>query len=131
MTLPRFREAAARFAERRQREAEAPRLRAVVPRLVSLRLDVEERRGTSTVAETKHVRHVVVEHAPALFYLACGDSLCRDGGHDITNSVMRYLQSGATSFSLEDECLGSIGTAQCGRIVRVTGTAVYGPATGH
>lgn len=121
----RFREGAGRFAERRQRERDAPRLKAEVPRLASLRLEVEERRGSTSLPESKHVRLVVVDHAPALFVLLCADSACRDGEHDLTSRVMRYLQSGATEFVVEDDCNGTIGSANCGRVVRVLGKATY------
>jgi hypothetical protein len=121
----RFRDGAQRFQERRQRENEAPRLKATVPNLSSLRLTIEERRGSTALPESKHVKIVQVEHAPALFALTCGDSSCKDGGHDITHAVLRHLQSGATDFDVEDECSGSIGTAHCGRIMHVHGAAVY------
>jgi hypothetical protein len=49
----RSREASERFAERRRKEDEAPRLKEAVPNLASLRLEVEEHRGTSAVAETR------------------------------------------------------------------------------
>jgi len=128
--MNRSRDGAARFAERRQREDEAPRLRASYPTLATLKLEVEERRGASSMPETKHVRHVIVERAPALFVIMCGDSSCRDGGHDVTHAVLRYLSSGSTDFEVEDQCSGTIGTAHCGRIVRVHALATYTkPAT--
>jgi hypothetical protein len=123
--MNRSREGAARFAERRQRENEAPRLRDAVPNLATLRLDVEERRGSVSVAESKHVRHVVVDHAPALFALVCGDSACKDGGHELTSQIMRNLQSGQAEFDVEDECLGSVGTATCHRVIHIHATATY------
>jgi hypothetical protein len=125
MTNGRSREAVLRFTERRRREDEAPRLHAQVPRLASLRLEVEEHRGVSTVAETKHVRLVIVDNAPALFILPCGDPACRDGGHDITEAVMQHLQSGAAEFVVQDECMGNLRGAPCGRIVRMTAVAAY------
>ena len=121
----RFREGAQRFAERRKREDDAPRLNAEVPTLRTLRLEVEERRGTSTLAESKHVRHIIVDRAPALFVLPCGDSMCHDGGHDITHSLIDGLRRGRTEVEVEDQCMGSIGTATCGRIVRVIAKATY------
>jgi hypothetical protein len=124
----RFREGSARFAERRQREREAPRLRAEVPELSSLRLEVEEQRSSTTVPESKHVRHVVVDHAPALFVLMCGDSSCRDGGHDITHMMLRHLQHGETEFEVEDPCSGSVGMGQCGRVMYVRARATYATA---
>ena len=121
----RSREASERFAERRRREDEAPRLREEIPNLRSLRLEVEEHRGSSAVAETKHVRIVMVDRGPALFVLPCGDSECRDGGHDITSEVMDKLRRGTTAFTVEDRCYGNVRDVSCGRIVRVLATATY------
>jgi hypothetical protein len=121
----RSREASERFAERRRREDEAPRLKEAVPNLGSLRLEVEEHRGTSAVAETRHVRIVMVDRGPALFVLPCGDSECRDGGHDITNEVMDRLRQGAKDFVVEDRCFGNVRDVACGRIVRVLAAATY------
>ncbi len=118
-------EAAQRFAERRQREDEAPRLRAVVPRLNDLKLEVEERRTGGVVAETSHIRRVVVEHAPALFILPCGDPSCKDGGHDVTFAVMRSLERNMTRFEGEDVCAGHVGTATCSRVLKYVGIASY------
>jgi hypothetical protein len=117
-------EAAERFAERRRREDEAPRLRARVPALVTLRLQVEERRAMSTVVESRHVRHIV-DGAPALFVLPCGDSACANGGHDVTDEVLRALMSGSERFEIEDTCSGDVGTAPCGRIAKITALATY------
>jgi hypothetical protein len=147
----RSRDASNRFAERRKREDEAPRLRTAVPRLDTLRLEVEEHPGASSIGGTKHVRLIVVEHAPALFLMPCGDPGCRDGGHDVTSpilralrdrnprfqgddtcaghvltdSMLRHLRQGEPKFTVDDVCSGSIGTAVCGRVVHVTGVATY------
>src|SRR5260370_14566640 len=56
--------AAQRFAERRRREEDAPRLREQVPNLLSLRLDIEERAGEAGVI---HTPLVGVLPAPARF----------------------------------------------------------------
>jgi hypothetical protein len=120
----RYSEAAERFAERRRREDEAPRLRVRVPNLVSLRLEVEERRATSVAVESRHVRHIV-DSAPALFVLPCGDPACKDGGHDVTSMILRGLLAGSERFEVEDVCLGEIGSARCGRAVKVTAIATY------
>ncbi len=125
MMSGRSREASLRFAERRRREDEARRLQAEVPRIRTLRMDIEEHRGDSTLAETRHVRHIVVAHAPALFVLPCGDPDCRDGGHDLTDAVMRRLREGATDFIAEDACAGDVRGAACGRVVRVRTTATF------
>ncbi|MGH7295794.1 MAG: hypothetical protein ACRELB_12700 [Polyangiaceae bacterium] len=125
MMSSRFRsEAAHRFAERRQREEEAPRLRDRVPSLASLRLDVTDRLGT-THAEPKYTRIVVVDVAPALFVLTCADRSCRDGGHDVTDAVLKGLLAGSTSFELEHECSGDLGSTRCARSAHVTVSATY------
>jgi len=82
--------AAERFADRRRREQDAPRLADQVPALVSLEISIDERSGASGV---KHTRRVVVDSAPALFLLPCGDSRCADGEHDLTTTVMRALRA--------------------------------------
>src|SRR5512140_3039634 len=107
-------EAAQRFAGRRQREEEAPRLRERVPALKTLRLDIAETRG-ETSADPKHSRIIMVDTAPALFSLTCADHSCKEGGHDLTNLVLPNLLSGNTRFSPEDTCYGSVGHAECGR----------------
>nr|UXE44467.1 hypothetical protein Hi04_10k_c2441B_00015 [uncultured bacterium] len=120
----RWTEAARRFADRRQLEDESPRLRDRVPALATLRLEVSDGRSLTT-ADVKHSRIVVVDTAPALFSLTCGDHACRGGGHDVTNAVMRGLLAGATKFEVDDLCYGNLGTAECGRTVRVAITATY------
>jgi hypothetical protein len=74
LNFRRGRAAAERSSERRRREDEAPRLAAVIPELESLRLEVSEKRGDIGVAEASHIRRVVVDHAPALFLIPCGES---------------------------------------------------------
>ena len=117
-------EAAQRYAERLQREQDAPRLRDRVPSLVTLRLEITDGRNV-TSADTKHTRIIVVDTAPALFSLMCGDPSCRGGGHDVTIAVLDGLRSGETRFEVKDLCYGSIGTAECGRMMRVDVTASY------
>jgi hypothetical protein len=118
-------EAAQRFAERRKREDDAPRLRNEIPNLASLKLDVEERRSGGVVAEASHIRRIVIEHAPALFVLPCGDPSCKEGGHDVTHTVMRALRDRAERFEGEDVCAGQIGSAPCHRVLRYVATATY------
>ncbi len=122
---PRNREAAERAAERRRRETEAPRLLSVVPNLTSLRLEVEERRADHALAETAHVKRVVVEHAPALFVLPCTDRSCKEGGHDVTSEVMRNLWDKRERFSGEDACSGSTGSAPCQRVLHYVAVAEF------
>lgn len=121
----RFGEAAQRFAERRRREDEAPRLRDQVPHLATLRLELEDRRPASLAPESKHIRHVVVDNAPALFFVPCVDPSCRDGGHDVTYGILRALGARTPVFEGEDMCHGSIGTAECGHVLHYRALATY------
>jgi hypothetical protein len=114
--------AAQRFAERRQRENDAPRLSAEVPDLVSLRLEIDEQGGS---AQPRYIRRIVVDSAPALFLLPCGDPRCVDGGHDITGTVMRALRARSTTFDGSDDCSGSVGSSACARVVRFDAVAEY------
>lgn len=119
------REASERFTERRRMEDEAQRLAKVAPQLVSLRLEIEEGRGGAIASEAKHVRHVVIAHAPALFLFPCGDDACKNGGHDLTYSVLNEVRERIEQFVLEDTCYGDVGSAPCGMVVHVTAKAAY------
>lgn len=119
-------EAAQRAAERRVREDSAPRIHAVLPKLTSLRLEIDERTSASGVAASSHIRRIPVESAPAMFLLSCGDSSCRDGGHDITEPVMRALRGGETRFEGEDSCRGTLGSGYCTRTLHYVGVATFG-----
>jgi hypothetical protein len=114
--------AAQRFAERRRREDEAPRLCDQVPALRSLSIEIEECFGSGT---TKHIRHYVVGNARALFLVPCGDPRCTDGEHDLTSSVMHALRARETSFHGSDDCAGNVGSSVCSRVLRFDGAAEY------
>jgi hypothetical protein len=114
--------AALRFEERRRRENEAPRLSEKMPNLVNLRLEIEERSG---VMATKHTRRILIDRAPALFLVPCGDSRCIDGEHDLTYVVMQALRDGKTAFQGEDECRGTLGLGNCGRVLHFDAMADY------
>jgi len=120
--------AARRTAERREREDGAPRLKAQIPDIQGLRLDIEERRGTWPSADPQgsHVRRIVVATAPALFIITCHDPECRDGGHDVTASVMRALRAREARFEGADRCQGRVGSSDCQRAIRYVGIAEYG-----
>lgn len=118
-------EASERQAERRRREDEAPRLSAAFPNLVSLKLQLQESKGDVSVAETGHIRHVVVAHAPLLFEMPCRDTACKDGGHDVTNAIAKAIKAGQTEFTGEHGCTGYVGDAPCQRVLRYTATASY------
>lgn len=118
-------EAAERTAERRRREDDAPRLKDQVPKLDTLVLEIQEHRAGTVVLESTHIRRIPVEFAPALFELPCQDSFCKQGGHDVTQAILRSLQSGATSFEGEHACGGQTGTAECQRSLRYVAKATY------
>ena len=118
-------EAAERAQARRELENAAPRLATEVPTLLTLKLELEEHEGTSRRPEQNHIRHIVVASAPSLFMVPCGDSRCKDGGHDITREVMRSLRNGETKFQGNDACQGSQGSGLCVRVLHYTGLATY------
>lgn len=72
-----------------------------------------------------HIRRIVVERAPALFELPCGDRSCKDGGHDLTHAILTELQHGTTRFEGENHCSGYLGGAPCGSVLRYVGVATY------
>ena len=118
-------EAARRLAERRQREDEAPRLAAAFPQLETLGIQVTEGNPGISNPVGSHTRRVVVATAPALFVLPCGDSQCRDGGHELTNQLLSGLRQNKLKFEGEDSCRGIIGDSECRRVLRYVATASY------
>jgi hypothetical protein len=114
---------AQRFADRRKREDDAPRLAAEVPGLVTLQFDVEDRAGVC--GGTKYTRRIMVDHAPALFLVPCGDPRCSGEEHDLTHEMMRALHSQRTSFEGDDECRGSVGPGSCTRVLKFEAVATY------
>jgi hypothetical protein len=117
--------AALRFAERRRREDDAPRLSEEIPDLLRLELRVEDAAGMLAGASPMHIRRIVVERAPALFLLSCQDPRCADGGHDVTAAIMRALRERQTSFQGKDECTGSVGQGYCSRVMHFAALAEY------
>jgi len=114
--------AALRSAERRTREGQAPRLATEVPGLKSLRIEIVEHVPTGT---TKHVKLVVVAHAPALFVIPCGDNDCHDGDHDITRELMWSLRSREREVSGESTCQGSVRSGYCNRRITYRASIEY------
>jgi hypothetical protein len=90
-----------------------------------LTLEVQEHRAGSPIAESKYLRRIVVEHAPALVELPCLDKDCEGGGHDVTAVVLTALASGQTHFEGHDICHGYAKTAGCQREVHYVGTVTY------
>jgi hypothetical protein len=131
--------AAQRAAERREREDAAPRLTALIPTLTTLALQFEERRtlaggetGPSDAAP--HIRRVVVEHAPALFNVPCGNRGCQGGGHDLTREILAELRSaertgdGEATFGGNDSCSGYDAAGnRCELSLRYRATATFTP----
>ncbi|MDX2052250.1 MAG: hypothetical protein SFV15_07665 [Polyangiaceae bacterium] len=118
-------EAAVKARERREREDQCARLAKEVPLLRELRLDIEERHPESAVAGTRYTRVVVVPSAAALFELTCGDTGCKDGGHDLTREILGALTRGKVEFSGESSCRGQLGTADCRRLLKYQAVARY------
>lgn len=116
-----------RHAERRRREDEAPRLQSMFPRLQSLKLEIRERRAGAPVAEAGYVRRIMVDQAPALFLLHCGDPSCKNSEHDVTYGVLQHLRAGDSRFEGHDACNGQIGSAQCQRELEYVAFATYAP----
>jgi len=125
--MGRNKEAMQRAIDRRSHEDSAKRLAVEVPRLSSLKLELEDGRGAVFGCVT-HVRRVVVENAPSLFELPCGDRMCRDGGHDFTREILGALRSSQVRFEGEHECDGSVGKDggnRCSRVMRYVASATY------
>ncbi len=118
-------EAADRHRDRREREDAAPRLRDQVGGLQTLSIEVDDRRGAGILTDTRYVRHVVVERAPALFEIPCSAERCEDGGHDVTRDVMQSLLAGEQEFVGKDICFGWLGNDRCDRVLRFVGHATY------
>lgn len=117
---------ALRFADRRRREDDAPRLTELVPELARLRLEIEEWSGP-TATQPRHIRRIVVDRAPALFLVPCGDSRCLGAEHDLTATVLQALRAHETTFHGSHECTGFAGQAACTRVLRFDAIAEYRP----
>lgn len=111
--------------ERRRREDESQRLRTVVPRLLSLRLELSESRGDDGQIEFSHIKRIVVEHAPSVFAIPCGEPRCKHGSYDLTDPLLAALRRGETRVEVTDTCAGDVGTARCGRVLRCVALAEY------
>jgi hypothetical protein len=48
-----------------------------------------------------------------------------DGGHDLTNEILRELRAKNEKFEIEDECYGTVGSVRCGRVLRAVIVASY------
>jgi len=114
-----------RAAERREREKKAGKLRAQVPELSQFHLEIEEGRPEPPRMMARHIRRIVVEHAPALFDLPCIERGCQDGGHDLTSDVIANLREHRSRFEGEHVCPGHLNGKDCGRVMHYVGVASY------
>lgn len=113
--------------ERRRREDESPRLRAVVPRLVSMRLELSETRGEGQI-ECAYIKRISVEHAPSVFMIPCGEPRCKHGSYDLTTPLLTAMRRQEPRIEASDTCTGDVGTSQCGRVLHCVAVAEYAPA---
>jgi hypothetical protein len=113
-------------AERRRREDESPRLLAVIPRLTAVRLELSESRGEGQV-EFTHIKRIALENAPSVFAIPCGEPRCKHGSYDLTDSILTALRRGLPRVEASDTCMGEVGSAQCGRVLKCVAVAEYAP----
>ena len=111
-------------SDRRQREDDAPRLRAVVPRLRALHIAFSEGEG-GAFGSIDHVRHVVVERAPALFEQRCANPSCKGGEHQFTSEMVAGLRRDQARIEGEDRCLAPMGASNCQWVLKYVATAQY------
>jgi hypothetical protein len=122
MSFSRAAATAARREDRQRQEADATRLLKEVPTLKTLRITVTE---VGMLVRQKHMKHVIVGSAPALFFFHCGDELCQDGGHDITTSVLYSLRALRKEFAGQHTCDGTVGCSPCRRSIEFHAYAEY------
>jgi hypothetical protein len=122
--MRRISEAAMRAAERRLRENEAKRLSELVPELESLSIRVDERLHGNDETEVAHVRHVMVDIAPAMFAVPCCDRHCT-GEHDLTHRILKGLRQGAERIEGRDECHGTSKAGDCHLELSFVASATY------
>ena len=118
-------EAIKRAAERRKREDKAERLRRKVPKLKTLSIRITEKPADGSGYEINYVKHIVIDHAPALFEIPCMERTCKGGGHDLTGKVMHALHRRKTNFAGNDRCEGSIDGEECPIELSYSAEATY------
>jgi hypothetical protein len=122
--MRRISEAAKRAAERRERENAANRLHDLVPELEGLTINIDERRPGERESEVRHIRHIVISQAPALFDLPCCDRQC-DGHHDLTRKILSALRAHKTQIEGHDRCVGQSRNGDCGLELHFVAEASY------
>lgn len=119
-------EALARARDRREKDDAAKRLKEVVPELKTLKLQVDERpKGADDDKVVSHIKHIIVDRAPARFELPCCDHKC-DGSHDVTDAILAGLKEKKSDFSGDDVCGGTAKDGPCPYEMRFTVIATYG-----
>ena len=109
---------------RREREAAAPPLQEVVPSLRELSLRVVRSLGGAPDRRDSHVRHVVVDRAPAYFFNPCIDHDCI-GGHDLTDALLTGLREKHERIVATSPCDAGGGEARCAGVLELEATARY------
>ncbi|MEQ9320095.1 MAG: hypothetical protein RIF41_13105 [Polyangiaceae bacterium] len=90
---------------------------------MKLELSETASKGGGTIV--RYAKLIVVDRAPALFEIRCGDKSCDGGGHDLTRPIMVALREGLTDFSGEDACSGYQRDRPCERCLRYRVLATY------
>jgi len=123
--MRRWQQKGSRRSERWQREDDAPRLKATVPELKSLKFEIDELLESRAIPGMKRVRHIMVDQAAALFEIPCSDTKCEEGGHDVTEQVLGALRAGEKEFEGTDACHGQASEGPCKRVLAFKGMAEY------
>lgn len=118
-------EALNRARERREKDDAAKRLKEVVPHLATLKLQVDERpSGADDDKVVSHIKHIIVDRAPARFELPCCDHKC-DGSHEVTEAILGGLEKKDNNFSGTDVCGGQAKEGPCPYELTFTVMATY------
>ena len=111
--------------ERWDRENAAPRLKELVPGLKSLKLSLVEQRATRDIGGTRRTQHVIVETASTRFEVACGESGCTGGGHDLTSTASAQLRQRQRTFGGTSTSQGYVKDRPCDRQLEYSFVAEY------
>jgi hypothetical protein len=114
-----------RKVQRSEREGAAGKLLQKVPALASFSIAIHESRPEGCVGDTHYIRRIVLEHAPALFEMACSDPHCEDGGYEVTREILYALAANQVQFTGQQTCRGRCGPADCARVLKYVATATY------
>jgi hypothetical protein len=114
-----------RAIERRRREDDAARLKAKVPTLSSLVIEVKESGEEVGDLDVSYIRRVVVDRAPAMFELPCSDRRCDGGGHELTRRFLKALRDGQATFEGTHRCAGNIKEEDCPLELHFVANATY------